>query len=282
MWPRWTTSPPRSTCSWTPDDFRESGHSRRTANRPHEETTMTSPGTWQPTACILCECNCGIEVLLGEDGRTFSQDPRGQAASRFAGVHVQQGPAPGSLPERPSRATDHAAAAHTCGRLRGDRLGHGHRGDSRPADGRSRRPRRADDLLLRRRWAGQPPRRGPLNGDHGRLRCPVPLQRAGPGEDRRVLGERAHARELDPRRLRALRGGVVPGQEPLPVPWLPAGTQRPEGDRQGSRALDDRRRPGAHRVRGAGRCPPAGPTGHRPVPDHGSGGGPRAVRPGRP
>ena len=20
---------------------------------------------WQPTACILCECNCGIEVRLG-------------------------------------------------------------------------------------------------------------------------------------------------------------------------------------------------------------------------
>jgi anaerobic selenocysteine-containing dehydrogenase len=34
---------------------------------------MTSPGTWQPTACILCECNCGIEVLLGEDGRTFAK-----------------------------------------------------------------------------------------------------------------------------------------------------------------------------------------------------------------
>ena len=25
---------------------------------------------WKPTACILCECNCGLEVELGgEDGR---------------------------------------------------------------------------------------------------------------------------------------------------------------------------------------------------------------------
>src|SRR5262249_25092100 len=25
---------------------------------------------WKPTACILCECNCGIEVQLGgDDGR---------------------------------------------------------------------------------------------------------------------------------------------------------------------------------------------------------------------
>jgi anaerobic selenocysteine-containing dehydrogenase len=28
---------------------------------------------WHPTACILCECNCGIEVRLGEDGRTFER-----------------------------------------------------------------------------------------------------------------------------------------------------------------------------------------------------------------
>lgn len=29
-------------------------------------------GEWQPTACILCECNCGIEVRLGgDDGRRF-------------------------------------------------------------------------------------------------------------------------------------------------------------------------------------------------------------------
>lgn len=28
---------------------------------------------WQPTACILCECNCGIQVLLGSDGRSFDK-----------------------------------------------------------------------------------------------------------------------------------------------------------------------------------------------------------------
>ncbi|WP_280267904.1 molybdopterin-dependent oxidoreductase [Nocardia wallacei] len=28
---------------------------------------------WQPTACILCECNCGIQVLVGPDGRTFDK-----------------------------------------------------------------------------------------------------------------------------------------------------------------------------------------------------------------
>ena len=32
------------------------------------------PVTWHPTACILCECNCGIEVRLGgDDGRRFER-----------------------------------------------------------------------------------------------------------------------------------------------------------------------------------------------------------------
>src|SRR4051812_13887076 len=31
---------------------------------------MTTDGAWKKTACILCECNCGLEVMLGgEDGR---------------------------------------------------------------------------------------------------------------------------------------------------------------------------------------------------------------------
>jgi anaerobic selenocysteine-containing dehydrogenase len=42
-----------------------------------DKTDTTTPdkatAQWQPTACILCECNCGIEVRLGEDGRTFQR-----------------------------------------------------------------------------------------------------------------------------------------------------------------------------------------------------------------
>ncbi len=38
---------------------------------------------WKSTACILCECNCGIEVQLGgEDGRRFVQRARRRGASR--------------------------------------------------------------------------------------------------------------------------------------------------------------------------------------------------------
>ncbi|RMI29882.1 molybdopterin-dependent oxidoreductase [Nocardia stercoris] len=28
---------------------------------------------WQPSACILCECNCGIQIQLGADGRSFDK-----------------------------------------------------------------------------------------------------------------------------------------------------------------------------------------------------------------
>ena len=37
-------------------------------------SAITTTGEWQPTACILCECNCGIEVRLGgDDGRRFER-----------------------------------------------------------------------------------------------------------------------------------------------------------------------------------------------------------------
>ncbi len=32
-----------------------------------------STPTWHKTACILCECNCGIEVRLGSDGHSFER-----------------------------------------------------------------------------------------------------------------------------------------------------------------------------------------------------------------
>ena len=38
-----------------------------------EATDVTKP-EWQPTACILCECNCGLEVQLGgQDGRRITK-----------------------------------------------------------------------------------------------------------------------------------------------------------------------------------------------------------------
>jgi anaerobic selenocysteine-containing dehydrogenase len=41
--------------------------------RTTERSTERATAPWQPTACILCECNCGIEVRLGADGHTFER-----------------------------------------------------------------------------------------------------------------------------------------------------------------------------------------------------------------
>jgi anaerobic selenocysteine-containing dehydrogenase len=36
-----------------------------------EGTKASAP--WRPSACILCECNCGIEIQVGDDGRSFQK-----------------------------------------------------------------------------------------------------------------------------------------------------------------------------------------------------------------
>ena len=36
-------------------------------------TDVPVAAEWHQTACILCECNCGVEIRLGGDGRTFER-----------------------------------------------------------------------------------------------------------------------------------------------------------------------------------------------------------------
>ena len=43
-------------------------------------TVADRAAEWQPTACILCECNCGIEVRLGGDSRHRFERIRGDKA----------------------------------------------------------------------------------------------------------------------------------------------------------------------------------------------------------
>ena len=45
------------------------------SNSNHADTHQATNATpWKPTACILCECNCGLEVQLGgEDGRQITK-----------------------------------------------------------------------------------------------------------------------------------------------------------------------------------------------------------------
>jgi anaerobic selenocysteine-containing dehydrogenase len=41
---------------------------------------MTEPAAWTRTACILCECNCGLEVMLGGEGGRHLVKVRGDKA----------------------------------------------------------------------------------------------------------------------------------------------------------------------------------------------------------
>ena len=111
---------------------------------------------WQPTACILCECNCGIEVQL--EGRTLARIRGDKAHPGSQGYtcnkamrldHYQNGRHRLTSPLRRRAGRD----------LRGDRLGHRDRRDRGRLRAHPRRARRRIDLLLRRRRTGQPPRR---------------------------------------------------------------------------------------------------------------------------
>ncbi len=46
-----------------------------TSSVEEDVTTTLEPGTgtWKPSACILCECNCGLEVLVNPDTRAFEK-----------------------------------------------------------------------------------------------------------------------------------------------------------------------------------------------------------------
>lgn len=41
--------------------------------RSKPQAGADSEPTWQPSACILCECNCGVEIRVGSDGHTFER-----------------------------------------------------------------------------------------------------------------------------------------------------------------------------------------------------------------
>ena len=122
--------------------------------------------------------------------------PRRQGAPDVAGLHLREGAAARPLPERrrppvltahpPLRRATTARSRRSTGTRRSAR--------SPPGSRRARRPRRRLDLLLRRRRPGEPPAAAPTRPRRGASARALPLERAGPGEDRRVLGQRQDAR----------------------------------------------------------------------------------------
>jgi len=71
---------------------------------------MAIDGEWKKTACILCECNCGLEVQLGgPDGRHFEKIRGDRAHPASQGYacekahrldHYQNGPDRVTAPNR--------------------------------------------------------------------------------------------------------------------------------------------------------------------------------------
>ena len=89
---------------------------------PTKEPRMTD--NWQPTACILCECNCGIEVQL--EGRTLRirgdkahPGRRATPATRRCGSITTRTAAPADLAAAPPRRT--AATRKSAGTRRSPR-----------------------------------------------------------------------------------------------------------------------------------------------------------------
>ena len=176
---------------------------------------------WHKTACILCENNCGLQVQL--DGRRFAKSRGDQGRVATAGYTCNKALRLDHYQNGGARLTHRCAARPT--EFHRDRLGYRHHEVAmRLTDVKNLR--RRQDLLLRRRGTGQPSGRRVRRRPAPRDRCPLPIQRAGPGEDRRRLGRRAPHRRPHHRRLRA-RGSIgVPRQEPLAVARRPA---RPHG-----------------------------------------------------
>ena len=219
-----------------------------------------SDGTWHPTACILCECNCGIEVRLGgDDGRRFERirgDKAHPASQGYACEkalrldHYQNGRAPPDVAAAPPRRRH----------VRGDRLGHRDPRGRRAASPRCATPTAASRSSTtaaagRGTTSAAPTAAATLRGARARATARTRSRRRRPassGSNGKMLGA------LRARRLRALRGRAVPRQEPVAVARHPARPRDAEGDRQRPGALADRDRPAPHRDRRARRLPPPG------------------------
>ena len=190
---------------------------------------------WRPTACILCECNCGVEVRLGGDGRTFERVRGDKAHPASKGYtcekalrldYYQNGRGErllSPLRRRPDGTYEEidwdTAIGEVAERLAAVRDAHG--GES----------------IVYYGGGGQG---NHLGGTYGAatlaaLGVSVQGQRDLAGEDRRDAGHGQDVRDAVARRLRALRGGVLSWQEPVDLPRDPSRPHHAEGDRRRSR-----------------------------------------------
>ena len=200
----------------------------------------SQPPAWKSTACILCECNCGIEVELGgADGRRFVR-VRGDDAHPASQGYACEKPArldfyqngPHRLTKPLRRRADgtfeeidwDTAIREVAARFAAVRDAHG--GESIFYYGGGGQGNHLPGAYGARRRA--------------RRSAPCTGARSRPGEDRRVLGRAEDGRRLHARRLRALRGRALPRQEPVVLAQHPARARHAEGDRDRPGARADR------------------------------------------
>ena len=212
---------------------------------------------WQSTACILCECNCGIVVQL--EGRTLAkirgdkEHPASQGYTCNKALrldHYQNNSSRLTSPMR--RRSDGSyeeidwdtAIAEIADGFKHIRDTHG--GDKVFYYGGGGQGNHLGGALCR--CVSQ--------GDRGTL----PLECVGAGEDRGGMGRRAPVWRAYARRVRARGGFRLHRQEPVDVAEFPACPHGAQRNRQGSGTHDDRHRPGDHRYGQDGRHPPAGAT----------------------
>ena len=223
----------------------------------------------QPTACILCECNCGIEVQL--DGRTAEpgsaatrRTPRRRATParrRMRLDHYQNGRAPADLAAAPARRTARfeeidwdTAIREVAARLRGASA-------TRTAASRSSTTAAA----ARGTTSAAPTRRRPARRSASRYRSNA-LAQEKTGEfwvdGAAVRPAGCHTRGDFEHAEVAVFVGKNPWQSHgFPRARVDAARRSPSDP--GARA--DRHRPAPHRDRRARRHPPAGAAGHRRV-----------------
>ena len=192
---------------------------------------MTSE--WQPTACILCECNCGIVVQL--EGRTLARirgdkehpASRGYTCNKALRLdHYQNNRNRLTSPMRRRADGSYEEIDWDTAIIRDRRRIQAHPRHATAATRSSTTAAAARATTSAAAYSG-----AFLKALGARYRSNA-LAQEKTGE---ALGRRAALRRAHPRRVRARRGVGVRRQEPVDVAELPAGPGGAQRDRQGSR-----------------------------------------------
>ena len=116
----------------------EGSAERTTDDAMTDETEVPEAAEWHQTACILCECNCGVEVRLGGDGRTFERIRGDKAHPASKGYTCEKALRLDYYQNGRGERLLSPLAPTTGRNVRGDRLGHRHSRGRRAVGGGSR------------------------------------------------------------------------------------------------------------------------------------------------